>query len=160
MLVLEIEKKEYKIEFSIEASLNEECVERAAGFMCGAKAKNDGSIMDNIIDTVTDIPGTTLSMFYASLLEHHGENGDGTVKSKAEAKALIKKYFAEHKDDGKGNFYAVMQLLIEQMMEDGFFKLIGLEQTIEATQTNIQKMLQAKTEQTKKTTKKAEATGK
>ena len=43
------------------------------------------------------------------------------------AKKLITQYIKEHSEDGLGNFYNIMQMLIAQMEEDGFFKLIGLE---------------------------------
>ena len=34
---------------------------------------------------------------------------------------------SEHKDDEQGNFYGLFSMCIEQMEEDGFFKLTGLE---------------------------------
>ena len=42
------------------------------------------------------------------------------------AKGLIAEFMREHKEDEYGNFYGVMQMCIEQMGEDGFFDLVGL----------------------------------
>lgn len=126
MLQLKIGNKEYKIEFTIEASLYNECTEKVTNFMMSigeAENKND---LKGVISSMADIPQTALTLFYAGLLEHHGEEGDGTVLSKSDAKKLIKQYISEHSEDETGNFYGVMGLLIEQMGNDGFFELIGL----------------------------------
>ena len=43
-MILNIGKKDYNIEFNIEASLNAECVDQITEFMCGlgrAESKND-----------------------------------------------------------------------------------------------------------------------
>ena len=39
----------------------------------------------------------------------------------------------EHKDDETGNFYGILQMCIDQMTEDGFFKLIGLTEMVNQT---------------------------
>lgn len=88
-----------------------------------------------MIMSMSDIPQTTLTMFYAGLLEHHGTEGDQSVPDKKAAKELIKKYFEEHKEDETGNFYGVMELMIEVMTDDDFFKQIGLEQMVKNAQT-------------------------
>ena len=36
-------------------------------------------------------------------------------------------FIQEHKDDEQGNFYGIFAMCLEQMEEDGFFKLTGLE---------------------------------
>lgn len=128
MKVINIGGKDYTFEFTIEASLYNECTEKTVGIINSMnEAKGNKSVKD-MISTMSDIPQTTLTMFYAALLEHHGEDGDGSVINKKEAKKLIKQYFAEHTEDEKGNFYSVMELMIEIMEDDGFFKQIGLEQ--------------------------------
>ena len=143
--ILEINGKEYKLEFTIEASLYKDCTEKVAGFMSNVasaedeedKKKDNKSKIKELISTMSDIPQTTLTMFYAGLLEHHGEDGDQTVMSLHDAKKLIKQYFKEHENDETGNFYGVMQILLEQMAEDGFFKQIGLEQIAEQTTQEV-----------------------
>lgn len=139
--ILEINGKEYKLEFTIEASLYKDCTEKVTGFMSNVASTEDGEDnkgkIKDLISTMSDIPQTTLTMFYAGLMEHHGEDGDQTVMSLHDAKKLIKQYFKEHQEDETGNFYGVMQILLEQMGEDGFFKQIGLEQIAEQTTKEV-----------------------
>ena len=54
-------------------------------------------------------------------------DGDGSVPDIQTAKHLIAQYLKEHSEDDTGNFFGIMQMCIEQMGEDGFFKLTGLE---------------------------------
>lgn len=136
---LRIDNKNYKLEYSIEASLCGYCTEAVSNFMgnfAEAQGKKD---VKKMLSGITNIPQSVLPMFYAGLLEHHGEDGDRTVTSLNDAKTLLKKYFKENKEE---NFYSLMQKLVEQMGNDGFFKQIGLEQ--------ITKMIQAKAEETTK----------
>ncbi len=148
MKTIKIGDKEYKIEFTIEASLYNECTEKVAGLVCSISEAGDKEDIKKMISSMSDIPQTTLTMFYAGLLEHHGEDGDKSVLSKSDAKKLIKQYFKEHPDDETGNFYGVMEILIEQMVDDGFFKQIGLEQFANkaANQTGKQKKATRSTE--------------
>ena len=124
--VLNISGKDYKIEFSVEASLYGECTEKVINLMTAVN--EDGDNADSIkakFKGISDIPQVALSMFYAGLMEHHGtEAGDGEVPDKKTAKILLKSYIKEN----NGNFWSVMEMLLDQMGEDGFFKLIGLEE--------------------------------
>lgn len=124
--VLNISGKDYKIEFSVEASLYGECTEKVINLMTAVN--EDGDNADSIkakFKGISDIPQVALSMFYAGLMEHHGaEEGDGEVPDKKTAKILLKSYIKEN----NGNFWSVMEMLLDQMGEDGFFKLIGLEE--------------------------------
>lgn len=137
MKTIKIGEKEYKIEFTIEASLYNECTEKVAGLVYAISEAEDKEDIKKMISSMSDIPQTTLTMFYAGLLEYHGEDGDKSVLSKTDAKKLIKQYFKEHEEDETGNFYGIMEILIEQMVNDGFFKQIGLEQI--SNQTGNQK---------------------
>lgn len=137
MLNLKIGNKEYHIEFTVEASLYNECTQKVTDLMLELTVAGNKSIKDTI-KSMTNIPQTTLTMFYAGLLEHHGEEGDKSVMSESDAKALVKQYLKEHKEDETGNFYAIMEMLIAQMGEDGFFKQIGLEQMIKSIQAKNQ----------------------
>jgi len=142
MLELKIGNKDYKIEFSIEASLYKDCTEQVTTLMSEMFNPDGNKSIKDVLDTMTNIPQTTLTMFYAGLLEHHGEDGDGTVLSISDAKKLIKEYIKEHKEEESGNFFGVMKMLIEQMGNDGFFKQIGLEQVAGDVQTKAPKMPQ------------------
>lgn len=132
MKVISIDGIGYVIEYSIEASLYNECTEKVAGLMADLSTAEDREDVKSVISSIADVPQTTLSMFYAGLLEHHGRDGDGTVLNKGDAKKLLRTYINEHKDDDQGNFYGVMNILIEAMVDDGFFKLIGLESMMTA----------------------------
>lgn len=155
MKLLNIGGKEYKIEFTIEASLYDGCTEKVTGLMLKIAEAEDKKAIKEMISTMSDIPQTALTMFYAGLLEHHGAEGDGSVTSLKDAKVLIKQYFAEHAEDGTGNFYDVLQMLMEQMGEDGFFKQIGLEQMMNQTE-NQKKAPKTPQDHKKKTTKTTE----
>lgn len=150
-MVLKIGNKDYTIEFNIEASLNQECVEVITNFMCTIPSAGT-TPLQSIVDAVRDKPKTALAMFYAGLLENHGtcDGADGSVTSMADAKKLIKQYFAEHKEDGTGNYYSLYALLIGQMEEDGFFGLIGLEQTITELSNLVENMMQQQQTKPKK----------
>ena len=59
-------------------------------------------------------------MFHAGLLENHNV-------TLSDSKRLIAQYIKEHKEDETGSFYGVMEMLMEDMGNDGFFELIGLD---------------------------------
>ena len=135
MKVLNIGGKDYTFEFTMEASLYNECTEKVTNLLMSISEAGKKEDVKAMIMSMSDIPQTTLTMFYAGLLEHHGEEGDGSIRDKKTAKVLMKKYFEEHKDDETGNFYGVMGLMIEVMTDDDFFKQIGLEQMVKNAQT-------------------------
>lgn len=130
MKVIKIGNKEYKFEFTIEASLYGECTEALTAFLTNVGSA--GTNLKEVLKSISDIPQTALTLFYAGLLEHHGEDGDGTVTTKKDAKRLIKQYFEDKKDTDEADFYAILALMIEVMEEDGFFKRTGLERILTA----------------------------
>lgn len=131
MKVINIGGKDYTFEFTIEASLYNECTEKVVTLMSSMEDAKDKESTKELISSMSNIPQTALTMFYAGLLENHGEDGDGSVMDKKDAKSLIKKYFAEHKDDETGNFYGIMSLMVDIMEDDDFFSQIGLNQLAE-----------------------------
>lgn len=151
---IKIGEKEYKLEFTMEASLYADCTSKLVEFL--AKAYGSSEITKNIskvkdvkqqseamqsiihesLENIANIPEVAMTLFYAGLLEHHGHEGDGTVMSKKDAKDVLRNYMREHENDGEGDFYAVLQMCIEQMGEDGFFKRIGLEKVLGQNQSN------------------------
>ena len=128
MKILTINSKEYMFEFSIEASLYNECTEKVTSLMVGIGAAQDKEDIKEIVSTISNIPLVAMTLFYAGLMEHHGINGDKSVITMASAKELVKEYLSEHKEDGQGNFYAIMNEMIACMGDDGFFELTGLSQ--------------------------------
>lgn len=156
MKVLNIGGIDYTFEFSIEASLYSEVTEKVTSLMVGAgysqsEEEDSKEQVKGMLATMSDIPTVAMTMFYAGLIEHHGALGDGRVKSIKDAKALVKTYLAEHTDDDKGNFYAIMQEMMECMADDDFFKLIGLDKMF---QTNEKKVTKIPQDHKKKTTTK------
>lgn len=124
---LKIGEKDYELEYTFEAVLYEKCVEKivelfgsvaAANEVANGKA-DDGAAKDALKQMV-GIPRTTITLFYAGLLENN------PVETEDAAKALLKQYFKENPDAENGNFYGMMTAIMGQMDEDGFFKQIGL----------------------------------
>ena len=126
MKKIKIGDKEYTFEFTIEASLFNECTEKLTNFITDINEAQNKNDLKQVFASISDIPQTALTMFYAGLLEHHGEDGDGTVLSKKDAKKLIKEYFAENKDNEKSDFYSILTEMFECMNDDGFFEIVGL----------------------------------
>lgn len=154
---LNIGGQDYKLEYTIEASLCEECTEKLIHFLgntIGAASAEDitddmeeaqkekiiKTVIKNSISGISNLPQTALAIFYAGLLEYHGPSGDKTIRSKQDAKELVKAYFKEHEEDGTDNFYDLLMICIEQMGADGFFKRTGIEkmmsQFVEAPKKN------------------------
>jgi len=137
MQTLNIGGKDYTLEYSIEASLYKDCVESTLDIMQvydnaqnAAKETNNrkenNERLKELFNSMANVPSLSLNMFYGSLIEHHGEDGDGTVLDIKDAKRLLKQYLIEHKEDETGSFFGVIGILIEVMTDDGFFTLIGL----------------------------------
>ena len=126
-----IDKKEYKFEFTIEASLYDDCTKSimdlfvTGGMVSNAAENNDiDGAKEYFISSMANIPQITLTLFYAGLLEHHGSEGDNTILSKSVAKKLLATYLKENNK----SFRDVLGEMMEQMAEDNFFDLIGLNQ--------------------------------
>lgn len=130
--VINIGGNDYKLEYSIEASLYADCTESLMGFIANiADGTKDGEKdFKKLISSIANIPLTALTLFYAGLMEHHGVDGDGTVTSISDAKHLIKQYISEHSEDDTGNFYEVISICYKQMENDNFFDLIGLSNMV------------------------------
>lgn len=147
--VLNIGGKDYKLEYTIEASLYEDCVETMMNLfgsiavasdpektMKGLKGENreraEKGIATALKKQTFGIPKIALTLFYAGLMEHHGTGrfGDGTVLSKEDAKRVVYQYFDEHKEDGEDTFADILSICINQMMEDDFFRRTGLEKLL------------------------------
>ena len=84
MKSIKIGNKDYKFEFTIEASLYGECTEALTAFLTNVGSA--GTNLKEVLKSISDIPQTALTLFYAGLLEHHGEDGDGTVTTQKDAK--------------------------------------------------------------------------
>lgn len=153
MKIINISGKDYKIEFTIEASLYSECTEKVASLLTRLNEAESKDDIYTLISGISDVPGTVLTMFHAGLMEHHGEDGDKSVLSKKDSKSLMKQYIAEHKDEESGTFFGIMSEMIEIMTDDGFFDLIGLSQAFTQEKKEPKKPQDHKKKTTKATVK-------
>lgn len=142
--ILEIGNKDYKLEYSMEASLYSDCTDEVLHFIEKTAEVSveidpntpadqlEGIMRDKMakyIHNISNLPQRVLTLFYAGLIEHHGNHsgGDRTVCGKDDAKKLLAQYLREHRGGECGDFFSMMNLIIEQMGNDGFFDLIGLD---------------------------------
>lgn len=129
MLEFKNGKKTYKLEYSIEASLYNACTESFMELISRFAESMDGQDSKEMIKSISNVPQSTLTMFYAGLMENHSDE----IHSEDDAKNLLKAMMKSD-DERFNDFYSVMNVIIESMRDDGFFKLIGLEQMMVATQ--------------------------
>ena len=141
--IVKIGGKEYKLEFSFEASMYSDCVSSVMNILGGLS----GDDMRTQIASMSDIPKTAVTLLYAGLLEHHGEE-----LNLKDAKMLARQWILEQGEDG--NFYALLKLCIDQMGEDGFFKLTGLEDMLTQEEEEAKPAPKTPQDHKRKTTKK------
>ena len=142
--VLTIGGKDYKLEYSIEAALYKDGIDRLIEFISGTvgvqsekeitkgldsekKALVIKQLVENLKNEVLGLPNTALEIFYMGLLEYHGQDGDSTILSRKDAKHLISQLFEEQSEDGIKDFATLLSVCMDQMGEDGFFKKMWLE---------------------------------
>lgn len=131
--ILNIGGAEYKLEYSIEASLYADCISDLTELLSDIGTAENNKDIKGMLKGMSNIPKTALTLFYAGLMENHGSHpgGDGKIPDIQAAKKLITQYIRESLDNNEVNFYSIMEMCVSQMGEDGFFKLIGLEQMID-----------------------------
>ena len=131
--IIKIGGEDYKFEFSIEASLYAECIEKITGLMFEIDNSQTEKDVKGILTGMSDIPHTAITCFYAGLLEHHGasEYGDGKVPNMAAAKRLAVALLKDEESE-ISNWYDLFMLCVNQMGEDGFFDLVGIPAMISA----------------------------
>lgn len=137
MRTLKIGNEEYTIKFSIEASLHSECTEKITSIMFGMAGVDSKEGKKEFISSLSNIPQTALHMFHAGLLENHNV-------TLSDSKRLIAQYIKEHKEDETGSFYGVMEMLIDDMANDGFFELIGLDKMFQKIEDQANEIVNAK----------------
>lgn len=125
---LTINGKDYTFEFTIAASLCETCVEKTTKLIFGIVDAKSDEDLNKMIQSITDIYSTTFALFYGGLLEHHSNE----IRSEKDAKELLAAYFRENTDRKEYNYYTLFNQLLEQVKEDGFFDLLGLDSMMES----------------------------
>ena len=139
---LNIGEKEYTLEYTFEAVASEECIKKTLDLF--SNLENEEM---EIGEKMSSLPNTVITLFYCGLLENHSDE----VLNRTFARALLKQYFKENKEDENATFYGVMMQIVEQMGIDGFFKQIGL------TEESPKKEPKTPQDHKKKTTKKTQA---
>ena len=141
-----VEDKEYTLEYTFEAAENQKCVDAMTDIFGGAmmtkidESKSEALQIRDFLMTISDLPRMAMDMFYAGLLENHGEDGDGEIMSRLDAKRLYKKFCKENPDDAMAaSYYGLITVISEQMEKDGFFKRSGLADILESMDNAIQK---------------------
>lgn len=135
-----INNKEYTIEYSIEATLHNEAVETVMDMMLesnivqtelensnASETEKIEMLADAFKKNISNMPQKALTLFYTGLLEHHGASGDGSILCEADAKKLLSLYIKENDDV---TLYDVLNDMINQMAEDHFFDMIGVEKMV------------------------------
>lgn len=125
--------KEYTLEYTFEAAENQKCVDAMTDIFGGAmmtkidETKSEALQIRDFLMTISDLPRMAMDMFYAGLLENHGEDGDGSITSRMDAKRLYKQFCKENPEDAKAvSYYGLVTAISNQMEEDGFFKRTGM----------------------------------
>lgn len=137
--------KEYTLEYTFEAAENQKCVDAMTDIFGGAmmtkidESKSEVLQIRDFLMTMSDLPRMAMDMFYAGLLENHGEDGDGEIMSRLDAKRLYKEFCKENPDDVMASsYYGLITVISEQMEKDGFFKRTGLADILESMGRAIQ----------------------
>lgn len=127
-------EKEYTLEYTFEAAENQRCVDAMTDIFGGAmmtkidETKSEALQIRDFLMTISDLPRMAMDMFYAGLLENHGEDGDGTITSRLDAKRLYKQFCKENPEDAMAtSYYGLVTAISIQMEEDCFFKRTGME---------------------------------
>ena len=156
-----VEGKEYTLEYTFEAAENQKCVDAMTDIFGGAmmtkidETKSEALQIRDFLMTISDLPRMAMDMFYAGLLENHGEDGDGTITSRLDAKRLYKKFCKENPDDAMAtSYYGLVTVISNQMEEDGFFKRTGLADILESMGNAVQNVKKPTDRKRKQPTKK------
>lgn len=134
-MVLKIGEKDYKLEYTFEAALNEDCIEKTISMFGGMADASKNMNNKEMLKEIATMPKTVVSLFYAGLLEHN------PVDTEDDAKSLLKQYFKENPEAKDANFYGMATAIIGQMEEDGFFNQIGLVEPEEEEQDEAEKKI-------------------
>ena len=129
MKIIEIDEKEYKLEFGFEAAEYKNLVQKMFKILCGAYVVESANnmeeptakdVINGTASMVGDLPEICTDAFYAGLIEHNSA-------SKEEAKALMREFMKKEKI----SFMKLYTILKDCMEDDGFFNLSGLTDMME-----------------------------
>ena len=136
MRIIKIEEKEYKMEYTFEAAMDEDCVSKTFKLLTSTTPTEEEALK-----LIGATPKSVTEIWSVGFRENHPEV---TVD---DAKALLKKYMVAEKK----SFMAILSEIVECMGDDGFLQMIGLGEIIQATTENKKVV---PTDHKKKSTKK------
>ena len=132
MTEIRVAGKTYTIKFSYRAARYKNCADTVMSLLVRVGEAEEKEDLQALVGEVTDIPLKATELFYAGLLQMHGNHpkGDGSVPDIETAEELLDEYLEENRDQ-KLSYSTVLTSLIECMGNDGFFDLIGLNEMLE-----------------------------
>lgn len=130
---MKVGKKIFTLEYTFEAAANKGCIDAAMDIFGGVittridDRQSETLQIRDFIMSLSDLPRMAMEMFYAGLLENHGEEGDGSITSLSDAKKVYKQFCKENPEDVKAtSYYGLCTAISAQMEADGFFKRTGM----------------------------------
>lgn len=148
MKTILIDGKEYKLEYSFEASRQTDFVSKVFKILSGIAVGNSG-IADGISNMVGMLPDLCAIGFHAGLLEHNPTDAKTAF-------SLMKVYMKDH----KMNFFSLWEELKALMEEDDFLSLTGILEMLEQMQKETLAIADTLEESEKKPSKKKSTTTK
>lgn len=142
MMNINVNEKEYKVEFSFGAAECESIVQKMFAVVSGSylMTETDKNVaqatFNGLTNMVSDIPKICITAIYAGCIDNNPVTMD-------EAKELTRAYITEKRKTDKGYGYKNLFEEIKGAMEsDGFFELSGITAMLEEMANNIEEATQ------------------
>lgn len=142
MMNINVNGKEYKVEFSFGAAECKEIVQKMFAVVNGSYllAQTDKSVaqasFDGLANMTADVPEICILAIYAGCIDNNPVTMD-------EAKELTRAYITEKRKADKSYGYRTLFEEIKKAMEDdGFFELSGITAMLEEMANNVEEATQ------------------
>ena len=142
MMNINVNGKEYKVEFSFGAAECKEIVQKMFSVVNGSYllAQTDKSVaqasFDGLANMTADVPEICILAIYAGCIDNNPVTMD-------EAKELTRAYITEKRKTDKSYGYRTLFEEIKKAMEDdGFFELSGITAMLEEMANNVEEAAQ------------------
>lgn len=148
MKTIQINGKEYKLEYSFKAAEVKSVVQKMFNMLSGGYiikhtqlgvssdvASTASAMIDGTSEMISEIPHVCKDSFYAGLLENN-------PVSYEESEKLMKEYMKEH----KLSFNKLYKEIQSTMEDDGFFDLTGITEMLEEMNKSLETEAEQQTE--------------
>lgn len=142
MMNINVNGKEYKVEFSFGAAECKEIVQKMFSVVNGSYllAQTDKSVaqasFDGLANMTADVPEICILAIYAGCIDNNPVTMD-------EAKELTRAYITEkRKMDKSYGYRALFEEIKKAMEDDGFFELSGITAMLEEMANNVEEATQ------------------